>query len=86
MADNSRSQTVSLGCGTLILIALIVLIFSNRGVDDLEREIKQMHTEIGALKQSVDAQTKQIQLLRDELGHEAPKDDHEAEPEDGQNP
>ena len=31
MADERRTRQVSLGCGTLILIALIVLIFSGRG-------------------------------------------------------
>ena len=43
MADENRTQQASLGCGTLILIALIVLIFSGRGNGDLEREIHALN-------------------------------------------
>ena len=62
-----KGQEVSLGCGTLILIALIVQIFGGGGTRDLEREVRELHTEIGALKQAVEAQTDQIKTLQDEL-------------------
>lgn len=67
MADDKRSQQVSLGCGTLILIALIVLIFSGRGVGDLESEVRGLRAEVAALKESVETQTDEIKLLREKV-------------------
>jgi Sec-independent protein translocase protein TatA len=67
MADDKRSQQVSLGCGTLILIALIVLIFSGRGTGDLEREVQGLRSEVGELKKSVEAQTAEIKALQQKL-------------------
>jgi Sec-independent protein translocase protein TatA len=67
MADDKRTQQVSLGCGTLILIALIVLIFSGRGTGDLEREVHGLRSEVGELKKSVEAQTAEIKALQQKL-------------------
>ena len=67
MADEARSQQASLGCGTLILIALIVLIFSGRGVDDVEREVRGLRTDIDELTKSVEIQTGQIKLLEEKV-------------------
>jgi Sec-independent protein translocase protein TatA len=67
MADDKRTQQVSLGCGTLILIALIVLIFSGRGTGDLEREVHGLRSEVGELKKAVEAQTGEIKLLQQKL-------------------
>jgi hypothetical protein len=67
MADDNRSQQVSLGCGTLILIALIVLIFSGRGVRDLEREVRGLRAEVAELKESVEEQTDQIKRLQEKV-------------------
>lgn len=67
MSDDNRTQQVSLGCGTLILIALIVLIFSGRGSNELEREIRGLRSEIGELKQAVEAQTIQSKLLAEKV-------------------
>jgi Sec-independent protein translocase protein TatA len=55
MADERRTQQVSLGCGTLILIALIVLFFSGRGTGDIEREVRGLRSEVGELKKEVEA-------------------------------
>lgn len=67
MADDRSSQTVSLGCGTLILIALIVLIFGRGGTEQLESEVRalkgdvaQLSTEIGDLKGAVARQSEQL--------------------------
>lgn len=65
MADDNRTQQVNLGCGTLILIALIVLIFSGRG--DLEREVQGLRSEVGDLKKSIEAQTSEIKQLQQKL-------------------
>ena len=62
-----KQQGVSLGCGTLILIALIVLIFGGRGVDDLQREVRALRSEVGELKKSVDAQAGEIKVLQQKI-------------------
>jgi hypothetical protein len=59
-----KGQEVSLGCGTLILIAVIVMIFSRGGTGDLEREIKSLRSQVDATKQAVDRQTNEFKLLR----------------------
>ena len=67
MVDDRRTQQASLGCGTLILIALIVLIFSGRGMGELERELRGLRSEVVDLKKAVDAQAAEIRQLRDRL-------------------
>ena len=48
---DSPDQKVSLGCGTLIIIALIVLFFSNAGKnDDLEKKIDAMDKKIDRIE------------------------------------
>ena len=58
---------VSLGCGTLILIALIVMIFS-RGNDsrDLSREVKGMRNEVRLLTARPDT-SQEIPALRQSI-------------------
>lgn len=72
-----KGQAVSLGCGTLILIALIVLIFGGRGVTDLRRDVRALRSEVVELKKSVDAQAAEIRTLQQKLdearGGEVPK-------------
>jgi Sec-independent protein translocase protein TatA len=63
----AKGQEVSLGCGSLILIALIVLIFSGSGRGDLESEVRSLKSEIRDLKKAVDAQTGEIKALREKL-------------------
>ena len=66
----SSSQKVSLGCWTLILIALIVLIFSREGVDNVEKEVQALRKEVAELKQDVQAQTEEIKKLQAQLAPE----------------
>lgn len=63
----AEGQEVNLGCGTLILIALIVLIFGRGGNGDLEREVKQLSGEVRELKAAVEKQTRVIQSLQEKL-------------------
>jgi hypothetical protein len=63
----AQGQEVSLGCGTLVLIALIVLIFSGRGTGDVEREVRRLRSEVSDLKKAVEAQSAEIRQLRDRL-------------------
>jgi hypothetical protein len=67
MAYDNRSQQATLGCGSLILIALIVIIFSGRGTGDLEREVQGLRSEVGDLKKAVEGQSGEIRQLRDRL-------------------
>lgn len=62
-----EGQEVSLGCGTLILIALIVLFLGRGGTGDLEREMRGLRSEVGELKKAVETQTGQIKALQDKL-------------------
>jgi len=63
MADDKRTQQVNLGCGTLILIALIVMIFGGRGTG----EVEGLRSEIGELRKAVEAQTMEIKQLLQKL-------------------
>ena len=65
--EDKRVQHVGLGCGTLILIALIVLIFGGGNVGDLRRDVQGLSTEVRNLKTSVDSQTEQIRVLQEKL-------------------
>ena len=61
-----RDQKVSLGCGTLILIAIIVMIFSSRDDNDVERELRQLKSEVQQLKSAVEAQTSELRKMQRE--------------------
>ncbi|QJE95864.1 hypothetical protein [Luteolibacter luteus] len=48
--SQATGNKVSLGCGTLILIALIVLLFGNSGgTSDLKREVRALKNELRSL-------------------------------------
>lgn len=63
----AEGQHVNLGCGTLILIALIVLIFGRNGTGDLEREVKNLSSKIEQLEAAVKTQTSEIKSLEEKL-------------------
>ncbi len=50
-----QTPRVQLGCGTLILIALIVIIFSGRDGRRLSREVESLHQKIDRLEKKIDA-------------------------------
>ena len=64
---NQVQQQATLGCGSLILIALIVIIFSKEGSKDLGKDVQALGVEIKGLKQSVESQSTQIRELRETL-------------------
>lgn len=68
MLDEKRTQHATLGCGTFILIALIVLIFSGHGDSNLRQDVQSLRSEIIELKKAVDAQTAEIKSLQEKLG------------------
>jgi hypothetical protein len=67
MPDDRRTQQATLGCGTLILIAIIVLIFSRPGISDLEKDVSKLRTDVGDLKRAIDSQTTEIRRLADKV-------------------
>jgi hypothetical protein len=67
MSDERRTQQATLGCGSLILIALIVILFSRPGLGDLEREVKGLRSDVKELKTSVEMQTEQIKVLQGKI-------------------
>ncbi len=72
MPDEKRTQHATLGCGTLILIALIVLFFGRPGIQDLERDVKSLRSEVGDLKKAVESQTNEIRRLTDKVNQRPP--------------
>jgi uncharacterized protein YlxW (UPF0749 family) len=59
---------VSLGCGTLILIALIVLLFGNSGGNsDLKREIRSLKNEIGSIGRKTSEVQSEVKNLQVQL-------------------
>lgn len=64
MPDSDHQQKVSLGCGTLILIAIIVLIFSGGGktsalqreIADLRNEVRNLGSEVRSLRLAFEQQ------------------------------
>ena len=63
LSSESRNQTVSLGCGTLILIAIIVMIFSGDD-NNVERELRQLQQEVQQLKSAVEAQSRTLEEFK----------------------
>ena len=72
MADEKRTQHATLVCGTLILIALIVLFFSRPGISNLEQDMRSLRSETGELKKAVESQTNEIKRLHEKLNHGQP--------------
>ena len=54
---------VNLGCGTLIIIAVIVYVFGRAGSDDVQAELNSLRSSVRKLQQSVDMQTHGIERL-----------------------
>jgi hypothetical protein len=60
-----NSNRVQLGCGTLIIIALIVMIFSGRSnVDDLKGNVQELTKQVLVLQGKVDALSRAIERQR----------------------
>ena len=68
--SEQQNSPVSLGCGTLILIAVIVSIFSNSqsGLDD---DFRRLREDVRQLTQEVQALTKEVDDLREVITEQA---------------
>jgi hypothetical protein len=74
MADDKRAQQATLGCGSLILIAIIVLMFSRPGINDLEHEVRGLRRDMTELRRSIDEQTGRIRALEEKIDRGRAKD------------
>jgi len=82
---------VNLGCGTLILIALIVLFFSNRPdnnvpqlgqeIQRLQSQIGNLQSQIGNLQRSIDDQTSKLSRLEEQIRRQGSKAKGPIQPE-----
>lgn len=63
-ANAANSNTVQLGCGTLILIALIVLIFSNPKGEELGNRLKTLRKEVQQNQETLEAIKTEIETLK----------------------
>jgi hypothetical protein len=63
--SNPNSNRVQLGCGTLIIIALIVMFFSGRSDDEeLKRNVQTLTKQVLVLQEKVDALSQAIEKHR----------------------
>ncbi len=60
----AERPTVGLGCGTLLLIGLVVAIFSRPGLNEFESRVSEMRSAVEDLKKASAAQTGEIRELR----------------------
>jgi predicted nuclease with TOPRIM domain len=63
-----KNEKVSLGCGSLILIALIVLILGNADQDELRDQVKRLDDDVKRLESSIQLQSQEIRELKQALG------------------
>jgi hypothetical protein len=69
--DDRTTQQANLGCGTLILIALIVLIFSGRGTSEIKDEVKQLRQAVTELETKIDAQQALLKRIEEQQARPA---------------
>ena len=68
MAERQRSQQATLGCGTLILIGIVVLFVTQGGFGEIDESLSQLrgrvedlHTKIQRLELKIDKLTERSQ-------------------------
>lgn len=69
MADEygRRRDAVGLGCGTLIIIALIVMFFSGPSLKPVMQELAEVRTEVEALRSEVSVLRSESAAMRQTL-------------------
>jgi hypothetical protein len=58
------ARPATLGCGTLLLVGLVVAVFSRPGVDQLQSQVSELHSAIEELQKASEAQTGEVRELR----------------------
>jgi len=65
MSEQNRSAAVSLGCGTLIIIALIVLFLGRVDLDPVRADLAAVRTEVADLRREIQTlQSQQADVQR----------------------
>ncbi|NJL40586.1 MAG: hypothetical protein HC899_30455 [Leptolyngbyaceae cyanobacterium SM1_4_3] len=70
MNQQNSNIKIQVGCGTLILIALIVLIFSGSGSEN--RDLSSLRNDIWAVSPKLDRIEQKLEVLSQELQQTAP--------------
>jgi len=65
-----EDRGVQLGCGTLLIILLIVIFFGNRGLDDLEDRLTKLDAKVDALQLEIRGLRASVDRLREEVRKE----------------
>ena len=60
----SGTRPATLGCGTLLLIGIVVAVFSRPGLSDLESQVSHLQSTVEELKKLSKTQTNEIRELR----------------------
>jgi len=60
-------HSVKLGCGTLLIILLIVVFFGNRGMDEIGNRLTKLDTKVEVLHQEIQGLRASVEKLRDEV-------------------
>ena len=60
----NTDRRATLGCGTLILIALIVIIFSKGGIGELKDELRRANTKLDRLESSLTDQSARLKSIQ----------------------
>jgi hypothetical protein len=63
-SGSEKAITANLGCGTLILIAVIVNLFARGGIKDIEYELSRLSEEVNSLTTAVQKQSEDVKQLR----------------------
>jgi outer membrane murein-binding lipoprotein Lpp len=65
MADQNQSNKVQLGCWTLLLIAIIVMVFSgNNQSSQVSSDVRALRQNVEQLERKIDSLTKAIEQQR----------------------
>lgn len=67
-----QGQEVSLGCGTLILLAIIIALLTQPKLGELAREVHRLHSEMKELKEATEKNTQEIRKMREALQKDRP--------------
>lgn len=62
-----EDRSVQLGCGTLLIILLIVIFFGNRGMDEIGNRLTKLDTKVELLKQEIQGLRTSVEKLREEV-------------------
>jgi cell division protein FtsL len=65
--QTDNSPRASLGCGTLIVITLIFATCTSFVSQDFRHQLGGLRSDIDELKEAIDAQTTEMQALRDSI-------------------